>query len=89
MVSAVTELTKYGGIVVLPAFDAAALSALMTLRLNIFTDPQKPIQVEPGIYPIGEPGADSRCSSPPTSRHLFRGVGRDREQRHQRMAGGT
>jgi acetyl-CoA decarbonylase/synthase complex subunit gamma len=55
----VTEVTKYGGIVVLPAFDAAELSVIMTLRLNIFTDPQKPIQVEPGIYPIGEPTADS------------------------------
>ncbi len=59
IVQSVTEIAKYGGIVVLPEFDAAALSALMTLRLNIFTDPQKPIQVEPGIYPIGEPGADS------------------------------
>ena len=28
------------------------------MRLNIFTDPQKPIQVEPKIYPIGEPTAD-------------------------------
>ncbi len=59
MAHAVTEVTKYGGIVVLPEFDAAALSVLMTLRLNIFTDPQKPIQVEPGVYPIGEPAADS------------------------------
>ncbi|HPI13519.1 MAG TPA: acetyl-CoA decarbonylase/synthase complex subunit gamma [Spirochaetota bacterium] len=59
VVAAVTEITKYGGIIVLPSFDAAMLSALMTLRLNIFTDPQKPIQVEPGIYPIGEPGPDS------------------------------
>ena len=32
---------------------------LLLERLNIFTDPQKPIQVEPGVYPIGEPGADS------------------------------
>lgn len=59
IVQSVTEVTKYGGIVVLPEFEAAALSALMTLRLNIFTDPQKPIQVEPGVYPIGEPSADS------------------------------
>ena len=29
------------------------------LRQNIFTDPQKPIQVEPGIYPINKPGPDS------------------------------
>ncbi|MBP7585303.1 MAG: acetyl-CoA decarbonylase/synthase complex subunit gamma [Spirochaetes bacterium] len=58
-VEAVTEIAKYGGIVALPGFDAAQIAALMTLRLNIFTDPQKPIQVEPNIYPIGEPTTES------------------------------
>jgi acetyl-CoA decarbonylase/synthase, CODH/ACS complex subunit gamma len=56
---AATEILKYGGICVLPFFDPALLATLMTLRLNIFTDPQKPIQVEPKIYPIGEPGIES------------------------------
>jgi acetyl-CoA decarbonylase/synthase, CODH/ACS complex subunit gamma len=56
---AITEIDKYGGICVLPVFDPALIAALMTLRLNIYTDPQKPIQVEPKIYPIGEPGQDS------------------------------
>jgi acetyl-CoA decarbonylase/synthase, CODH/ACS complex subunit gamma len=55
----VTEIAKYGGICVLPGFDPAQLASLLTLRLNIFTDPQKPIQVEPKIYPIGEPTKDS------------------------------
>jgi acetyl-CoA decarbonylase/synthase complex subunit gamma len=58
-VNAVTEICKYGGILVLPTFDPAQLATLMTLRLNIYTDPQKPIQVEPKIYPVGEPKADS------------------------------
>jgi acetyl-CoA decarbonylase/synthase complex subunit gamma len=58
-VEAVNEITKYGGICVLPSFDPAQLAPLMTLRLNIFTDPQKPIQVEPKVYPVGEPRADS------------------------------
>ncbi len=58
-VEAVGEISKYGGICVLPSFDAAQMSSLMTLRLNIYTDPQKPIQVEPKIYPIGEPTPDS------------------------------
>jgi acetyl-CoA decarbonylase/synthase complex subunit gamma len=31
----------------------------MTLRLNIYTDPQKPIQVEPKVYAIGDPNPDS------------------------------
>jgi acetyl-CoA decarbonylase/synthase, CODH/ACS complex subunit gamma len=55
VVEAVTEINKYGGICVLPVFDAALVSSLMTLRLNIYTDPQKPIQVEPKVYAIGEP----------------------------------
>jgi len=58
-VEAVTEITKYGSICVLPGFDPAQLAALLALRLNIFTDPQKPIQVEPRIYPVGEPTPDS------------------------------
>jgi acetyl-CoA decarbonylase/synthase complex subunit gamma len=58
-VEAITEINKYGGICVLPSFDPAQLVALMTLRLNIFTDPQKPIQVEPKIYAIGEPDRNS------------------------------
>lgn len=58
-VVAINEISKYGGICVLPCFDAAMLAPLMTLRLNIYTDPQKPIQVEPKVYAVGEPKADS------------------------------
>lgn len=58
-VFAVNEISKYGGICVLPSFDAAQIASLMTLRLNIYTDPQKPIQVEPQVYEIGEPKPDS------------------------------
>jgi len=58
-VSAITEISKYGGICVLPSFDPAQLVALMTLRLNIYTDPQKPIQVDPKAYPVGEPNENS------------------------------
>jgi acetyl-CoA decarbonylase/synthase, CODH/ACS complex subunit gamma len=57
--AAVTQIAKYGGIMVLPSFDPAQLAALMTLRLNIYTDPQKPIQVEPKIYAVGEPTPES------------------------------
>lgn len=56
---ATREICKYGGLVVLPTFDAALLSTLFTMRLNIFTDPQKPIQVEPKVYAVGEPGPES------------------------------
>jgi acetyl-CoA decarbonylase/synthase, CODH/ACS complex subunit gamma len=57
--SAMVEVCKYGGIVVFPEFDAAQLVTLMTLRLNIYTDPQKPIQVEPKVYAIGDPSPKS------------------------------
>jgi acetyl-CoA decarbonylase/synthase complex subunit gamma len=56
---AICQINKYGSILVLPCFDAAQLAALMTLRLNIYTDPQKPIQVEPKVYAIGEPSPNS------------------------------
>lgn len=59
VVESATEILKYGGIIVLPAFDPAIFASLMTLRLNIFTDPQKPIQVEPNVYSIGEPNRNS------------------------------
>ena len=58
-VAAVTEINKFGGVIVLPGFDPAQLVALMTLRQNIYTDPQKPIQVDPKLYPIGEPDRKS------------------------------
>ena len=48
-------LCKYSSIIVLPEYDKALLYSLFTLRQNIYTDPQKPIQVEPKLYAIGEP----------------------------------
>jgi acetyl-CoA decarbonylase/synthase complex subunit gamma len=54
-----TEVNKYGSICVLPHFNPALLSVLMTQRMNIYTDPQKPIQVEPKVYAIGEPTPES------------------------------
>jgi acetyl-CoA decarbonylase/synthase, CODH/ACS complex subunit gamma len=53
------DIAKYGGLVVLPEFDPAAFVSLLALRQNIYTDPQKPIQVEPKVYAIGEPDASS------------------------------
>ncbi|MEW6275660.1 MAG: acetyl-CoA decarbonylase/synthase complex subunit gamma [Bacillota bacterium] len=52
-------IAKYAGIVVLPTADPADILPLITLRLNIYTDPQKPIAVESKIYEIGTPGPDS------------------------------
>jgi acetyl-CoA decarbonylase/synthase complex subunit gamma len=52
-------LCKYDSIIILPGVDRAMLYTLFTLRQNIYTDPQKPIQVDPKIYPIGEPTPES------------------------------
>jgi len=52
-------MAKYAGVVVTRCTGKAELLPLLTVRMNIYTDPQKPVQVEPGIYPVGEPGPDS------------------------------
>lgn len=52
-VLAAQHVAKYGNIVVLDHFSPAVVYPLITLRLNIYTDPQKPIQMAAGIYPIG------------------------------------
>jgi acetyl-CoA decarbonylase/synthase complex subunit gamma len=57
--AAAQDIAKYAGIVVLDEFDPASLYALLVLRENIYTDPQKPIQVQPGLYEINTPQADS------------------------------
>jgi acetyl-CoA decarbonylase/synthase, CODH/ACS complex subunit gamma len=49
-------ILKYAGIIVTDPLTPASLEAALTLRQNIYTDPQKPIQVTPGLYPINEPG---------------------------------
>lgn len=49
------HIAKYGSIIVMDHFSPAMACTLITLRLNIYTDPQKPIQMKPGIYQIGEP----------------------------------
>jgi len=56
---AAEHIAKYAGIIVLERFSPEMAYPLLTLRLNIYTDPQKPIQVEPGLYPLGSPKEDS------------------------------
>lgn len=52
-------ISKYAGIVVVDSIDPADILSLVTLRLNIYTDPQKPIAVESKVYKILTPGPDS------------------------------
>ena len=56
---ACTSIAKYASILVLDRMQFATLLPLMMLRQNLYTDPQKPIQVDPKVYPIGDAGPDS------------------------------
>jgi acetyl-CoA decarbonylase/synthase complex subunit gamma len=56
---AAQAISKYAGFVVLDTFTPELAYALLVLRENIYTDPQKPIQVQPGIYEINNPTADA------------------------------
>jgi len=52
---------RYGSIVVLEGMSYADALPLYGLRQNIFTNPQKPMKVEPGIYPINGADENSVC----------------------------
>jgi acetyl-CoA decarbonylase/synthase, CODH/ACS complex subunit gamma len=56
---AAQAVSKYAGFIVLDGFSPELIYALIVLRENIYTDPQKPIQVLPGLYEINNPTADS------------------------------
>ena len=52
-------MCKYAGIIVSDAWQPHLLVPILTTRQNIYTDPQKPVQVEAKVYEIGEVSADS------------------------------
>jgi acetyl-CoA decarbonylase/synthase complex subunit gamma len=52
-------VAKYAGIIVLSDFQGEALFPLLVERLNIFTDPQRPLATTQGIYEISNPKEDS------------------------------
>ena len=52
---------KYGSIVVMEQLDYAEALPLFGLRQNVFTDPQKPMKVEPGIYALNGADENSLC----------------------------
>ena len=53
---------KYGSIVAVETMRYAEALPLYGLRQNVFTDPQKPMKVEPGIYPINGATPDDPCA---------------------------
>lgn len=52
-------LCKYANMIVFEDFEESMFAALMTLRQNIFTDPQKPMQVEAKVYEFNNPDENS------------------------------
>lgn len=54
-IRAAQAITKYAGFIVLDTFAPDFIYPLLVLRQNVYTDPQKPIQVQPGIYEINNP----------------------------------
>lgn len=52
---ATSLICKYSSIVVVDTIEPYAILPMLTVVMNIFTDPQKPVQVEPKVYKIGEP----------------------------------
>ncbi len=59
LVRATQAVGKYAGVIIMDHDEPAVLYSLLTLRQNIYTDPQKPIQMEPKLYEIGAVTADS------------------------------
>jgi acetyl-CoA decarbonylase/synthase, CODH/ACS complex subunit gamma len=54
-----TFIAKYAGIIVLSDFQGHSLFPLLVERMNIYTDPQKPLATKEGIYEIGGPNENS------------------------------
>jgi acetyl-CoA decarbonylase/synthase complex subunit gamma len=50
---------KYGGIIVMSDFAGEAMFPLLVLRMNIYTDPQRPLATTEGIYEINNPKENS------------------------------
>ena len=59
IVQAGVYVSKYASIVVMKAAEKQQLLPLLSWRQNLYTDPQKPIAVEPKLYSIGEVTPDS------------------------------
>jgi acetyl-CoA decarbonylase/synthase complex subunit gamma len=53
VIEAATYILKYAAIVLIRGIENWQVLSLLTLRQNIYTDPQKPLQIEPKVYPIG------------------------------------
>jgi acetyl-CoA decarbonylase/synthase, CODH/ACS complex subunit gamma len=58
-IEATAYIAKYAGIVLIKGLASWEVLSILTLRQNIYTDPQKPLQIDPKLYPIGKVSQDS------------------------------
>lgn len=59
VIRAQSYISRYASAVILDTTDRAAVLSLLSWRQNLYTDPQKPIQVEEKIFEVGEVTPDS------------------------------
>jgi len=59
VIDSCTFIAKYAGIIVLDSIEEDVLLPIITMRQNIYTDPQKPVTVEPKLYKFGSPDQTS------------------------------
>ena len=59
VIDACTFIAKYAGIIALDSVSEDVLLPIVTMRQNIYTDPQKPVTVEPKLYKFGSPDKNS------------------------------
>lgn len=52
-------ICKYANMIVFEDFDKSLFSTIVRLRQNIYTDPQKPLQVESDLYKFNNPNENS------------------------------
>jgi len=52
-------MAHYAGVLVVPLLPAEAMLALLTWRHDLYSDPERPVQVESTLRPTGDPGRNS------------------------------
>jgi acetyl-CoA decarbonylase/synthase complex subunit gamma len=58
-IQACAYIAKYAGIVLIRGIASWEVLSILTLRQNIYTDPQKPLQIDPKLYSVGQVNQDS------------------------------
>ena len=52
-------MTRYADLLIMHSLDGWTVLPQLIWRFGLYTDPRKPVSVEPGIHTFGEPGPDA------------------------------